>query len=73
LRRIDLEALVAASLVRYPLYIHPLSGLPCRPEDLVEEISGAAMKSPGVGQKLFLCAAQQINRVGVLLRDSRLR
>ena len=73
LRRIDLEALVAASLVRYPLYIHPLSGLPCRPEDLVEEISGAAMKSPGVGRKLFLCAAQQINRVGVLLRDSRLR
>ena len=72
-RRIDLEALVAESLIRYPLYIHPLSGLPCRPEDLVEEISGAAIKTPGVGQKLFLCAAQQINRVAVFLRDSRLR
>ncbi|HSX75382.1 MAG TPA: capsular polysaccharide biosynthesis protein, partial [Shinella sp.] len=72
-RRIDLEALVAESLIRYPLYVHPLSGLACRPEDLVEEISGSAMKTPGVGRKVFLCAAQQINRVAVLLRDSRLR
>ncbi|WP_439624166.1 capsular polysaccharide biosynthesis protein [Shinella sp.] len=72
-RRIDLETLVAASLILYPLYVHPLSGLPCRPEDLVEEISAGALKSPGLAQKLVLCAAQQINRVGVLLRDSRLR
>ena len=72
-RRVDIETLVAASLILYPLYVHPLSGLPCRPEDLVEEISGGALKTPGLGRKLFLCAAQQINRVGVLLRDRRLR
>ena len=72
-RRADLEVLVAASLILYPFYIHPVSGLPCRPEDLVEEISAGAMKMPGAAQKVFLCAAQQINRVGVLLRDSRLR
>jgi len=72
-RRVDLDTLIAASLILYPFYIHPLSGLPCRPEDLVEEISAGAMKSPGLGKRLFLCAAQQINRIGVLLRDSRLR
>ena len=72
-RRIDLATLVAASLILYPFYIHPLSGFPCRPEDLVEEISAGAAKKPAPAQKLFLSAAQQINRVGVWLRDSRLR
>lgn len=72
-RRIDLDRLVAASLVLYPLYVHPLSGLPCRPEDLIVEISGGAMKKSGPLAMVFLRAAQQINRFGVLLRDSRLR
>lgn len=72
-RRIDLDTLAAASLIRYPFYIHPLSRLPCRPEDLVEEISGSALKKPGLGRRLVLRAAQQINRIGVSIRDSRLR
>ncbi|AOF89966.1 capsular polysaccharide biosynthesis protein [Sinorhizobium sp. RAC02] len=72
-RRIDLDTLVAASLIFYPFYVHPLSGLPCRPEDLIEEISVGALKKSGLLQKVTLGAAQQINRVGVLLRDSRLR
>nr|WP_298101017.1 capsular polysaccharide biosynthesis protein [uncultured Shinella sp.] len=72
-RRIDLDMLVAASLILYPFYVHPLSGLPCRPEDLIEEISAGVMKKPGPLTMLFLGAAQQINRLGVLLRDSKLR
>ena len=72
-RRIDLDMLVAASLILYPLYVHPLSGLPCLPEDLVEEISMGASKKPSLLGKLALGAAQQINRMGVSLRDSRLR
>lgn len=72
-RRIDLDTLVAASLILYPFYVHPLSGLPCHPEDLIEEISVGALKKSGLLQKIALGAAQQINRVGVLLRDSRLR
>lgn len=72
-RRVDLEMLVAASLIVYPFYVHPLSGLPCRPEDLIQEISAGALKTPGPVRKLFLCAAQHVNRIGVSLRDSRLR
>lgn len=72
-RRIDLGALVAASLILYPFYVHPLSGLPCRPEDLIEQISAGALKKSGLLQRMALGAAQQINRVGVLIRDSRLR
>lgn len=72
-RRIDLETLVAASLILYPLYVHPVSRLPCRPEDLVAEISGAAIKKPGPAEKLLLGAAQQVNRIAVMLRDSKLR
>nr|WP_314085926.1 capsular polysaccharide biosynthesis protein [uncultured Shinella sp.] len=72
-RRVNLDRLVAASLILYPLYVHPVSGLPCRPEDLIAEVSGGAMKKSGPLAMLFLGAAQQINRLGVLLRDSRLR
>ncbi|MCT7667673.1 capsular polysaccharide biosynthesis protein [Shinella kummerowiae] len=72
-RLIDLDTLVAASLILYPFYVHPLSGLPCRPEDLIEEISAGALKKSGLLQRMALGAAQQINRVGVLIRDSRLR
>jgi capsular polysaccharide export protein len=72
-RHISLEALVAASLILYPLYVHPLSGMPCRPEDLIEEIAAGALKRPVLAKRLLIRAAQQINRIGVLLRDSRLR
>lgn len=72
-RQIDLDMLVAASLILYPLYVHPLSGLPCRPEDLIKEISDGALNKSGLGARMLLGAAQQINRLGVLLRDSRLR
>lgn len=34
-RRLDLDELVAATLIGYPIYVHPQSGLPCGPEDVV--------------------------------------
>jgi capsular polysaccharide export protein len=34
-RRLSLDELVAGTLIAYPIYIHPPTGLPCRAEDLV--------------------------------------
>lgn len=71
-RRIDLDTLVAASLILYPFYVHPLSRLPCRPEDLVEEIAA----SPAARRQSLVGAAwrgvvQEVTRVEVRLRDWR--
>lgn len=41
-RRLDLDALVAATLLLYPLYLDPESGLPCPAERLVECLTNAA-------------------------------
>ncbi|HWF01151.1 MAG TPA: hypothetical protein VG248_15230 [Caulobacteraceae bacterium] len=40
-RRLSLDELVAGALILYPLYLHPVSGLPCSPEALVEALSAA--------------------------------
>lgn len=41
-RRLDLDALVAATLLLYPLYLDPETGLPCPAERLVECLANAA-------------------------------
>ncbi|MBB4099287.1 beta-3-deoxy-D-manno-oct-2-ulosonic acid transferase [Sphingomonas kyeonggiensis] len=41
-RRLDLDALVAATLLLYPLYLDPETGLPCPAERLVECLASAA-------------------------------
>jgi capsular polysaccharide export protein len=38
-RRLSLDALVAATLILYPRYLDPVSGLPCPPETLVDRIA----------------------------------
>jgi capsular polysaccharide export protein len=38
-RPLDLDALVAAALLLYPLYLDPLTGLPCGPELLVDRLA----------------------------------
>ena len=44
-RRLSLDELVAGALILYPLYVHPLSGLPCEVEDVV-----AALAEGGKGR-----------------------
>jgi capsular polysaccharide export protein len=39
-RRLSLDELVAGALILYPLYVDPLTGLPCTPELVVERLSG---------------------------------
>jgi capsular polysaccharide export protein len=45
-RRLTLDSLVAASLILYPQYIHPETGLPCPPETLVEHLASADRRRP---------------------------
>ncbi|MCC2656680.1 MAG: Capsular polysaccharide export system protein KpsS [Panacagrimonas sp.] len=59
-RRVTLDELVAASLIRYPLYVHPDSGLRCEVEDLVDWLAlrareGAAADPSAVRRTLRLC------------------
>lgn len=67
-RRIDVPMLVAATLILYPFYIHPLSGMPCQPEDLVREIAtGREVRRSFAAGRI----ARAANRLAVKLRDSR--
>jgi len=71
-RRIDLETLVAASLILYPLYVHPLSRLPCRPEDLVEEIAASpAARRPRLIEAVQRSVVRNVTRIEIRLRDWR--
>lgn len=71
-RRIDLPMLVAAALILYPLYVHPLSGMPCRPEDLVREIGDGRTAARSAAHRAVARIARAANRIGVKLRDRRL-
>lgn len=71
-RRIDIDMLVAATLILYPFYIHPLSGMPCRPEDLVREISEGRAQPVSTADRVLGGVAQAANRIAVRLRDRRL-
>lgn len=70
-RRITREMLAAAALILYPFYIHPLSAMPCTPEELVEEI--ALKREVGIGfvGRMRQAIAQSINRAAVKIRDGR--
>nr|WP_246723648.1 capsular polysaccharide biosynthesis protein [Rhizobium sp. ARZ01] len=71
-RRIDLPMLVAATLILYPLYIHPLSGMPCRPEELVREIADGRAATRSIADRSISRIARAANRIAVRLRDRRL-
>lgn len=45
-RRLTLDELVAGTLIHYPRYIHPPTGLPCTPEEVVAWLTGDA-PAPG--------------------------
>lgn len=45
-RRLTLDELVAAALILYPLYLDPVSGLPCGAADLVWRLSATPAAAP---------------------------
>ena len=47
-RTLTLDELVAGTLILYPRYIHPPTGLPCTPEEVVDWLTAAA---PAPGHK----------------------
>jgi capsular polysaccharide export protein len=47
-RRVTLEELVAGALILYPLYLDPVTGLPCGPETVVERLSRIDLWRPGL-------------------------
>jgi capsular polysaccharide export protein len=70
-RRISVEMLAAAALILYPFYVHPLSGMPCRVEELVEEIALNRRVAVRLWRRLLLGISQSINRSAVKIRDRR--
>ncbi|MCB1446107.1 MAG: capsular polysaccharide biosynthesis protein [Rhizobiaceae bacterium] len=70
-RRVSVEMLAAAALILYPFYVHPLSGLPCRVEELVEEIGLRRQVRVPLYRRLMLSLSQSINRSAVKIRDRR--
>jgi len=70
-RRITVEMLAAATLILYPFYIHPLSAMPCSPEELVEEIALNRQVLISRFSRLKNRIAQSINRTAVKIRDGR--
>jgi capsular polysaccharide export protein len=70
-RRISVEMLAAAALILYPFYVHPLSGMPCRVEELVDEIALRRQVRAPLWRRLLLAVSQSINRSAVKLRDRR--
>jgi capsular polysaccharide export protein len=50
-RRLTLEHLVAGALITYPIYIHPPTGLPCTPEELVGFLEQDRQTAPDSGPK----------------------
>ena len=70
-RRIGVEMLAAAALILYPFYVHPLSSMPCRVEDLVEEIALRRQVTVSVWRRVMLAISQSINRSAVRIRDRR--
>jgi capsular polysaccharide export protein len=70
-RRLTIDELAAATLILYPLYIHPLSALPCSPEELVDEIALNRQVKIGLVARLRHRLMQSINRSAVKIRDGR--
>lgn len=70
-RVISKQMLAAAALILYPFYVHPLSGMPCRVEELVEEIALKRKVPVSLWRRVLLSLAQSINRSAVKIRDRR--
>jgi capsular polysaccharide export protein len=70
-RKITVDMLGAAALILYPFYIHPLSAMPCTPEELVEEIALKRTIKISMLRRLRQSVAQSINRAAVKIRDAR--
>jgi capsular polysaccharide export protein len=70
-RRISVDMLAAAALILYPFYTHPLSGMPCRVEELVEEIARKRQVKVSLLRRWLLATSQSINRTAVKIRDRR--
>jgi len=51
-RALTLEELVAGALVLYPLYLDPVTNLPCGPEVLIERLSDGRLWAPPVTVRL---------------------
>ena len=45
-RRLLLDELVAGALIRYPLYLHPLTGQPCEVEDIAQHLGSQTPAEP---------------------------
>jgi capsular polysaccharide export protein len=50
-RRLTLDQLIAGALIAYPIYIHPPTGLPCTPEELVGFLEQDRQAAPDRGPK----------------------
>ena len=70
-RKVSVEMLAAATLILYPFYIHPLSAMPCTPEELVEEIALKRVVPVNWLTRLKQQISQSINRSAVKIRDRR--
>ena len=70
-RRISIDMLAAAALIIYPFYVHPLSGMPCTVEDLVEEIALKRQVNVPLLRRWLMSISQSINRSAVKIRDRR--
>ena len=70
-RRISMQMLAAAALILYPFYVHPLSGMPCKVEELVDEIALKRQVKAPLWRRVMLSISQSINRSAVKIRDRR--
>ncbi|MDQ2860504.1 MAG: capsular polysaccharide biosynthesis protein [Pseudomonadota bacterium] len=50
-RTLTLDELVVGTLIAYPIYIHPPTGLPCGPEDLVAFLEHDRLAAPDAGPR----------------------
>lgn len=51
-RRLSVEELVAGTLLLYPVYLDPVTGLACGPEVLIDRLVDAALWRPTVGIRI---------------------
>jgi capsular polysaccharide export protein len=61
-RQLTLDSLVAASLILYPKYIHPGTGLLCTPEILVEHLASADRRRPTGAARVLRLAQVSVAR-----------
>ncbi|MEM6462656.1 MAG: capsular polysaccharide biosynthesis protein [Pseudomonadota bacterium] len=69
-RKLTIDELVAGALIMYPLYVHPISRLPCEIETLVDALAEQRLlgrrRSPDLIWELSMLA----NRVAIRIRDT---